>query len=314
MKRTSIIAGVLALTACIAAAQDIVFDQIKLKQAADDKAKAELGAVLQKAQVIGIEGGLMSNVKGAPYSAEQIRENTQTLSDGTHINNQTAVKLYRDGQGRVRRDTPEMISIFDPVAGVGYTLNPKTLTGSKIHVSVSVKTGPNNVSYTATASSGDGREVHVVNEAKTATITGQAATVRASGGGAGSDVVLPFFFSAEPGVVSISGSQMKVAGGSGKAENLGTQTMEGVSVQGERRSHTIEAGQIGNDRPIQIVEEHWYSPDLQMDIMNRHVDPRTGEQTMRVVNIQRGEPDPSLFQPPAEYQISDRLQPLKPRQ
>ena len=75
---------------------------------------------------------MMSNVKGAPYSAEQITENTQTLGDGTRIHNENAVKVYRDGEGRVRRETPEMISIFDPVAGVGYTLDPKTLmTGSR---------------------------------------------------------------------------------------------------------------------------------------------------------------------------------------
>ncbi len=75
--------------------------------------------------------------------------------------------------------------------------------------------------------------------------------------------------------------------------------MEGVNVQGERRTHTIEAGEIGNDRPIQTIDEHWYSPDLQLDVMTRHSDPRSGEQLTRMVDIRRGEPDASLFQVPA---------------
>jgi hypothetical protein len=86
-------------------------------------------------------------------------------------------------------------------------------------------------------------------------------------------------------------------------ESLGTQTMEGVKAQGERRTSTIEAGAIGNDRPIQIVSERWYSPDLQVEVMTRHSDPRTGEEITRLVNINRAEPDPSLFQLPAGYQL-----------
>ena len=88
-----------------------------------------------------------------------------------------------------------------------------------------------------------------------------------------------------------------------KKESLGTQFMEGVSAQGDRRTNTIEAGAIGNDRPIQIVSEHWYSPDLQMDVMTRHSDPRSGEEITRLVNINRAEPDPSLFAVPAGYQM-----------
>ncbi len=88
-----------------------------------------------------------------------------------------------------------------------------------------------------------------------------------------------------------------------KRESLGTQTMEGVSAEGERRTSTIEAGAIGNDRPIQIVSEGWYSPDLQVEVMTKHSDPRTGEEVMRLANINRAEPDPSLFAAPVGYQL-----------
>ncbi len=304
MKRFAVITGVFAIAAWVAAAQDV----IQLKKLADAKAKAELGDVLQKVQIIGLEGGIMSNVTGAPYSAEQVREHTQTLGDGTRIHTENTVKLYRDGQGRVRRETPEMISIYDPVAGVGYTLNPKTMTGSKMHVSVSTKTGPNSVSWTATASSSDGHTVQMINGTKTETHT-VVGSGEGKGAGVGVATIVPdgnigYAFS------TITGDKTVVFNKNANAESLGTEMKEGVNATGERRTETIAAGQIGNDRPIQVVNEHWYSPDLQMDIMTTHIDPRSGEDTMRVINIQRGEPDPSLFAPSAGYQILDHAVPL----
>ena len=94
----------------------------------------------------------------------------------------------------------------------------------------------------------------------------------------------------------------------GKLETLPAQTMEGLNVQGQRRSQTIEIGEIGNDRPIETVDERWYSPDLKLEVMTRHNDPRTGEQITRLINIVRGDPDPSLFQLPAGYQINEGKQ------
>ena len=270
-----------------AAAQDVV----TLKQQAEDKAKAELGQVLQKVQMMGLEGGVMNNVAGAPYSGEQIREMTQLLGDGTRIHTEGAIKFYRDGQGRVRRETPDSITIFDPVAGEGYTLNPKTLTATKMHVAMSVKKTPNSVSSSASVSSADGKFVAVQTQTKTDIGEGKG-----SGAGAGG----AFFFADGPNVAySISGAR------GGKREELGAQNIEGVVAQGARNTHTIEAGEIGNDRPIQIVDERWYAPDLQLYVKTTHSDPRTGEETTRIVNIQRGEPDPSLFQVPAAYTINE---------
>jgi hypothetical protein len=292
MKRIYSMACATALAAYGASAQ--VPEAVR-KAMAEDLTKSQLDAALTKLQVIGLQGGVMSNIKGAPYSGDQITENTQILGDGTRIHNENAVKVYRDSEGRVRRETPEMISIFDPVAGVGYTLNPSALTGSKMQVSVSVKGGPNSVSYSASASSADGKTVQVYAGTKTTTITGSGEGV-GIGTGAGSG----FFYSAAGPNIAFSKALSK-----GKAESLGSQSMEGVNVQGERRTHTIEAGEIGNDRPIQTIDEHWYSPDLQLDVMTRHSDPRTGEQTTRLVDIRRGDPDASLFQVPASYTINE---------
>src|SRR5262249_28378562 len=85
----------------------------------------------------------------------------------------------------------------------------------------------------------------------------------------------------------------------GKGESLGKQNMEGVIAEGTRNTQTIETGEIGNDRPIQTVNEQWYSEELGMVVMTKRSDPRTGDETFRVTNIHRGDPAPYLFQPPA---------------
>jgi hypothetical protein len=86
-----------------------------------------------------------------------------------------------------------------------------------------------------------------------------------------------------------------------KKEDLGTQVIEGIQAQGYRTVTTIPAGEIGNERPIEIVSERWYSPDLQVVVMSRHSDPRMGETKYRLTNISRAEPPRSLFEPPAGY-------------
>src|SRR5207302_709454 len=88
-----------------------------------------------------------------------------------------------------------------------------------------------------------------------------------------------------------------------KHESLGTQTIEGVSAEGKRETRTIPAGAIGNERPIQITSETWYSPDLHTVVLSKRNDPRMGETTFRLTEISRAEPDASLFQPPPGVKV-----------
>ncbi len=67
----------------------------------------------------------------------------------------------------------------------------------------------------------------------------------------------------------------------------------------------IAAGKIGNDRPISIVTEVWTSPELQTVVLSKRNDPRMGERTVKLTNIQRGEPDASLFTVPADFKTND---------
>jgi hypothetical protein len=98
--------------------------------------------------------------------------------------------------------------------------------------------------------------------------------------------------------------QEEIANGTLKKEDLGTQTINGISAQGTRYTRTIPAGQIGNDKPITIVNERWYSPDLQIVVKSTRNDPRFGSTTYTVTNVQRQEPAASLFIVPSDYTVT----------
>jgi hypothetical protein len=102
-----------------------------------------------------------------------------------------------------------------------------------------------------------------------------------------------------------------------KTEQLGAKEIEGVRAEGMRTTTTLPAGVIGNVRPIQIVSERWYSPELHVVVFSRRADPRFGETIYRLTNITRTEPEASLFQVPADYTREDmtpfRFKPLMDR-
>ena len=86
--------------------------------------------------------------------------------------------------------------------------------------------------------------------------------------------------------------------------SLGTKTMDGLTVTGTRTTRTIPAEQIGNDKPIVITREEWYSSDLQMIVSSTRSDPRFGTTTFQLTNISRNEPSQSMFMVPSDYTAS----------
>ena len=90
-----------------------------------------------------------------------------------------------------------------------------------------------------------------------------------------------------------------------KTETLARQTIEGVPADGTRTTFTIPAGEMGNELPIQVVTERWYSPDLQTFVLTKHSDPRTGDTVTRLTNINRSEPSHTLFEVPADYKVTE---------
>lgn len=264
-----------------------------------------------------------SVVKGEPYSAEAISESVQVLADGNRISRSNTTRMFRDSEGRTRREGAsssggsgfsthvatapvatasgsdfftfsgfgfqETISIFDPVSNVRYSLNPtaKTARRSKAHFGL-----------VDGAFFGTAQTIAPAVKAQIETLSANAATARAvvTNGAKDSHVVVLPGLSA----VSIGGNGTSRAG---KTESLGTRDIEGVQADGTRSITTIPVGAIGNERPIEIVYERWYSKELQLMVYSKHTDPRFGEQTYRLTNINRSEPDRSLFVPPADYKI-----------
>ncbi len=92
-------------------------------------------------------------------------------------------------------------------------------------------------------------------------------------------------------------------------ETLGTQTIEGVIAQGTRWTMTYPAGSMGNDGPITVVSEDWFSAELKVSVLSKSSDPRSGESTMKLTNLSQAEPDASLFQVPGDYTIEDAQKP-----
>src|SRR6185369_6285875 len=109
-----------------------------------------------------------------------------------------------------------------------------------------------------------------------------------------------------PGAVSFERTfTTKLDGKNSRKESLGKQTIEGVEAEGTRSITTIAAGDVGNELPISIISESWYSAELQTVVMSKHSDPRVGENTYRLTNINRGEPAHSLFELPADYTVKE---------
>ncbi len=234
-------------------------------------------------------------VKGAPYSAQGVTESIQVLSDGNRIVNKSTSSFYRDSDGRTRReqtlkaigafanggDGMQTVFISDPVAGTSYSLDPRTHIARKfppMQFTMKLKTpGPH----------GD--------RAEDVVITGPPDRIAFEPAEVG------------PAKAPIAALPEKFVWGWGnhvaKNESLGKQNIEGVEAEGTRSTLTIPAGEIGNERPIEIVSERWYSTELQTVVMTRHSDPRFGETTYRLTNIDRSEPARSLFELPADYTL-----------
>lgn len=94
-----------------------------------------------------------------------------------------------------------------------------------------------------------------------------------------------------------------------KIEDLGSKMIEGVMAQGTRSTIIIPVGDQGNDRPLEIVSERWYSPELQTVVLSMHSDPRQGEHVYRLTNLHRDEPDANLFRVPSDYRIREEKPP-----
>jgi hypothetical protein len=204
-------------------------------------------------------------VTGAPFAAQATTEVSQTLADGNQIDNKETATVARDSAGRTRRDG----------------------TISRIGLLAAEGTAPEIVRIVDPVA---GASYVLDVKAKTAVQMG----LHLRTGAMKED--------SSPRFIVRDGESSK---SQRTTESLGSQVMAGVNAEGTRTTETIPAGAIGNQKPIVIVSERWYSPDLQETIYSKRTDPRFGTTIYQLTNISRQEPDASLFQVPADYTIKD---------
>jgi len=260
-------------------------------------------------------------IQGAPYSATITNESIQTLADGNRIVQTSTGTTARDSQGRTRHDTalpaignlsaanaPRLIFLQDPVAQTSYTLNLTDKTAQKMPVFSAMGAGAPGMGP-VTMKFGEVSGPPPMLETSTFTTAAPPPGVFIQKHVEFTDGHVNQL-GPEPGVSMFVQKHLDEQA-QASTEDLGSQTMEGVLVNGVRTTHTIPAGQIGNERPIAIVSEIWTSPDLKTVVFSKRTDPRMGEQTFRLTNIVRAEPDPSLFAVPPDFKIVDGPQPIR---
>lgn len=96
-----------------------------------------------------------------------------------------------------------------------------------------------------------------------------------------------------------------------QSENLGIDFVDHMEVQHARQTQTFPEMLIGNDKPIIVVLEYWFSPELQVFLRANRDDPRSGSQMLAVKDLRREEPDDSLFQIPPDYKLVEGDQPVR---
>jgi len=271
----------LSLLAANAVAQEQDLKVLKRKAAEEAAAQnVEVDAKIREelVKVIGAKIGFEINVvKGAPYSATAEAETIQTLVDGNRIRNKTTTLVYRDSEGRTRRESlgkaqsaATEVFISDPAGGVNFFLDTRQRFAIKSQVTPQeLELDKVKLKFAAAA------EIKERMQGSEQTLTDMPKKKKR----------LPV------------------------SESLGQQVIEGVLCEGSRSTFIIPADAVGNEQPITIVNEQWYSPELQVYVLTKQSDPRVGETIYRLTNINRSEPNRALFETPAGYTLKDALTP-----
>lgn len=238
----------------------------------DLKANLELAAT--KAKLSAAEFGVLGSVvKGAPYSAEAITESVQVLGDGNRIHHRTSVLVFRDSEGRVsRQDVDTHQTVI---------MDPVA-----------------NASFV------------IDSEKQRAYQRPLAVAVKWDADKARMEMLSTKL--AEMKRANLEGLPKPGTDNSSRTESLGQRMIDGLNVEGTRTTTVIPAEAIGNERPIEITSERWFSPDLKIELMTERNDPRSSDVTYRLTNVRRGEPDPAVFQVPAGFTVESSPVPKKP--
>jgi hypothetical protein len=237
-------------------------------------------------------------VKNAPYCADAVRESVQLLADGNRIVQTQQSRLCRDGEGRTRQDVERggrrVAYLHDPGTRQSWLLDPERKTVHRLD-------RPDGPPLSREGGSPPGVLLgkHVAGAPGPQGPMPVRILIRHDG--AGEAMPLPPLPPLDaPPPVALQAALLAPRG-PGVKMALPAQEMEGVKANGERTTWTIEAGKIGNAKPIVITQEVWRSPELMLTLKSRDADPRSAQVDYRLVNLKRGEPDPALMKVPGDY-------------
>ncbi len=275
-------------------------------------------------------GGMATALKNAPFSADEVNESVQVLADGNRIVHNSTGKMYRNTEGRIRRESKggnagsfgmsysiaPSVSIVDPVIRQKYELDSvlKTATiydmnrGNRIAIAPQANGADLKATEATLAKLRAEGKLTGVTDAKAAEeliiklkAEGSLDNVQIIAGGQGIKTGIVNGIGVALDAYAASFGAAAKSRYETKSEDLGTRDFDGVTAEGTRRTTIIPADAIGNERPIEVVYERWYSKELGVVVYSKTTDPRTGEQTYKLTNLVRSEPDPSLFAVPTEY-------------
>lgn len=284
-------------------------------------------------------------VKNAPYTAEVISESQQKLGDGNVISNKTSSLTYRDSQGRTREEIRDAkgelreIIINDPAEG-HIILNPKTKVATKLmgRSTMASRMGGESLKLVTEniSRSKDGKDVVELKLSAGDAKDGERHVIvrrveKASGDVKATDQEKTLTVDvrgpehARQAEIFMSGSAMSGAGVTGlvnvfgdakwankrQTKTLGNKDFDGIKAEGKQTSFEIPAGEIGNANPIVVMDETWFSPDLQITVYSKHSDPRSGDKVYRLNNIKREEVAANMFSIPADYKLRDIAKDIK---
>jgi hypothetical protein len=237
-----------------------------------------------------------AGVTNSPYTATEKTTFVQNLADGTTITRTSTRIQARDSEGRTMQQSKPLGTFgeFSPVFTNTFIMDPVART-------TTVWMAPGN-----TATRTHMPDLSTQHRAVVLGVSGSSSMGSGSGSGVtgySGSVGLSGAVSAAP---STGFSKDPATRPQHHTEKLGSKAIAGLYVEGTRNTTIYPVGFFGNDRPITVVGETWMSPDLKLVLSSTNSDPRNGTTTTEVIDLQRAEPDPALFQIPEGYTLKDQ--------
>ena len=208
-------------------------------------------------------------IVGAPFSGVGVTETIRQTADGNRFSVTSSTRYYRDSQGRTRteREIP------------------------RVRMNEGATAATHEFTQIRDAVSGT---VYLLNpQYKTAEVVTGLQKATAEPGGTAPRLFTVF------GGTRIGPDEP----GWSAPVSLGEKSIDGIDAIGTRQIYTISAGSpFGNQKPVIITVEQWFSPALGVVISKTGRASTGGESNYRLGQIVQAEPEASLFTVPADYQ------------